>query len=120
MNIVRRYKLSLLKYNSLTEKELEDLNIIFRYINYSKENYEHIDFIYNNLFNLKEVYYKNSNYISWFKNDKKMFEYDLKYGMREYNKNIILYTLVRKYGYSYDIVRNLILDIIKDSYKIIL
>jgi|SRR6478735_1879179 len=66
-NIIRKYKLQLLNYNTLTEKELLDLNIIFEEIKYCKENFEIIEYIYNNFFNLIErksisndIYYYNN------------------------------------------------------------
>jgi len=76
MNIIRLYKLHKTFGNFLTEKELDDLNLIFQYVNYSKENYTQIDFIYNNFFNLKVFkhdLYPNS--IFYFKENNVIFEY---------------------------------------------
>ena len=76
MNIIRKYKLHKLFKNSLTKKEIKDFNIILKYIKYSKENYEVIEFIYNNFFNLEKVKFKGyPNKIFYFKDGKFIFEF---------------------------------------------
>src|SRR6478735_7945980 len=118
MNIIRKYKIHLLKYDSLTEKEVEDLNIIFNHIKYCKENYEIIEFIYNNLLNLKLVRLKNyPNYNYWVKDDKIIFEHNLKdpwFGVRQ---DLIWSVFETKFGYNYHETSDLIKDIVKEAYK---
>src|SRR6478735_6430159 len=94
MNIVRKYKLHLLNYNTLTDKELSDLNIIFKKVSYCKENEKLINYIYNNLLNLKTVKIKGySNSIFLFKETECIFEFMINtktlYYLNIYNLNII-------------------------------
>ena len=93
MNIIRKYKLSKLKYYSLTSKESENLDILFYYIEYCKENYNLIDFIYNNFFDFIKIklplqhykkhifYYKKDYkyYIAYDLNNKYIFCFYIKY-----------------------------------------
>src|SRR6478735_4947050 len=119
MNIVRRYKLSLLKYDSLTKKELTDLNIIFKSVNYCKENYELINFIYNNFFNLKQVKLeKYPDDIFYFKDDKYIFDQDLKDPWFGVNHKLIWDVFYNKFNYNYEETRDLIKDIVKQVYKL--
>src|SRR6478735_812592 len=107
MNIVRRYKLSLLKYDTLTEKELTDLNIIFKEVKYSKENYKLINFIYNNMLNLKQVKLKEyPDYIFYFKDDKCIFEHDLNSYWISFNDDLIWYIFEIKFNLNYEEIRN--------------
>lgn len=120
MNIVRKYKIHLLNINCLTKKELNDLNIILKYINYSKENEIIIDFIYNNLLNLKKytlhkgsdtyIIYKNSIFYS--SNNKIEFEYDLKLNKLYYDIRIHSFL----YRNNFNNIRFLIKDIFKEFY----
>src|SRR6478735_4871203 len=117
MNIVRRYKLSLLKYDSLTEKELEDLNIILKYFKFTKENFDLINFIYNNLLNLKQVELKEyPDYIMYFKNDKCIFKQDLNSPWFEVNYDLIWSVFETKLGYNE--TSNLIKGIVEQAYKL--
>jgi len=75
MNIIRQYKIHLI-FNCLTEKEISDLNTIFKFIEFHKKNYDLIDFIYNNLLNLKEIHLDEyPNHIFWFNEDRVILEY---------------------------------------------
>jgi len=118
MNIVRKYKLSLIKYNSLTEKELVDLNLIFNYVKYCKENEEIINFIYNNLLNLKQVKLLEwSNREFWFKEDKCIMELnsDNCFGI---NYKLIWYVFETKFNYNLLQIRDLIKFIVINHYKL--
>jgi len=119
MNIIRKYKLSLLKYDFLTKKELEDLNIIFKEVKYCKENFELIEFIYNNLLNLKQVKLKDyPNDIFYFKDDKVIFEqYLLNTTLFFVNYYLIWGVFETKFNYNYQEIRNLIKRIVEQSYK---
>src|SRR6478735_12608352 len=117
MNIIRKYKLSLLKYDILTEKELSDLNIIFKEVKYSKENEEGINFIYNNLFNLKQV--KLSKYsIFYFKDDKFIFEHSVNSHWICFNYELIWLVFEDKFNYNYQEIIQLIKGIMKQVYKL--
>src|SRR6478735_4102556 len=99
MNIIRRYKLHILNIEYLTEKELKDLNIIFNEINYCKENYELINFIYNNMLNLKQVELKEyPNYLFYFKDDKCIFCHHLKYNWFYVNDDLIWSVFKNKFN----------------------
>jgi len=118
MNIIRKYKIHLLKYDSLTEKEVEDLNIIFNHIKYCKENYEIIEFTYNNLLNLKLVRLKDyPNYNYWVKDDKIIFEYHLTYKFLYVNHELIWEVFGNKFGYNYEEPKQLIKGIVEQAYK---
>src|SRR6478735_11899487 len=118
MNIVRRYKLSLLKYDFLTEKEIEDLNIIFKEIKYCKENFDLINFIYNNMLNLKLVELKEyPDYIMYFNHKgENIFQHNLKTNIFYVNYKLIW--VVFKVYYNYQGIRDLVKGIIKQAYKI--
>src|SRR6478735_8994070 len=122
MNIIRKYKLHLLNFDCLTEKEFSELNIIFKYINYCCiENYEVIEFIYNNFLNLKQVELKKyKDYKFYGKDDKLIFAQDLN------NSEILidpdLWIIFRKY-FSYNIfllryMTNLLANILTELYNL--
>src|SRR6478735_8388399 len=101
MNIVRKYKLHLLNYNTLTDKELSDLNIIFEKVSYCKENEKLINYIYNNLLNLKTVKIKGySNSIFLFKETECIFEFMINtktlYYLNTYNLRYYIIYLFNK------------------------
>ena len=119
MNIIRRYKIHLLKYDALTEKELTDLNTIFKSVKYCKENEEVINFIYNNLLNLKQVkLYNYPDYIMYF-NDKNenIFQQSLKSNYL-YTKLLIWSVFKDEFGYNGQETRKLIKGIVEQAYKL--
>jgi len=119
MNIIRKYKLSLLKYDSLTKKEVEDLNIIFKEVKYSKENFELINFIYNNLLNLKQVkLVKYPEYLFYFKDDNCIFKKDLYSSWLGVNSDLIWKVFETKFGYNYQEIQKLIKGIVEPVYKL--
>src|SRR6478735_9095414 len=119
MNIIRKYKIHLLNIEDLTEKKLTDLNIIFKSVNYTKENFEVINFIYNNMFNLKQVKLKEySNDIFYFKDDKIIFIYHLKDNFFSFNYYLIWRVFQDKFKYSRDKTSGLIKCIIEDAYNL--
>lgn len=113
MNIIRRYKIHLL-FNCLTDKELKDLEFIFQIVKYCKENYELINYIYNNYPNLKQIKFKSfPNNICYFNNNKIIFikEVDSKWLL--YNNDLIFdnsyfYEICINYSKSnYDILKHI-------------
>src|SRR6478735_3168643 len=120
MNIIRKYKLSLLKYDFLTKKELEDLNIIFKEVKYCKENFELIEFIYNNILNLKQVKLKEyPDYIMYFNDkNKNIFQRDLKYKDFYINDELIWSVFENKFNLNYKETRQLIKNIAEQTYKL--
>jgi len=120
MNIIRKYKIHLLNKETLIKKEVDDLNNIFEIVKYSKENYDLIDFIYNNFFNLKELKLKEYSNIIFYlnKDDKFVFENDLNVEWFFVRDNLIWSILENKFNYKkYEII-DLIKDIFEDIYKI--
>ena len=119
MNIIRKYKLSLLDIETLTEKELLDLNLIFSYIKYSKENEEVINFVYSNLFNLKIVKLENfPDFLYFFKEDQCIFSYNLIdnfFGI----KNDFHEKFFTQFNYTDLQIQELIKSIIEQKYKLI-
>ena len=116
MNIIRKYKLYLLKYNTLTKKELNNLNIIFKSIKYSKENFEQINYIYNNLFNLKKVKSHHNN-IFFLKNQNVIFEYYF-ISRYFYMDSDLWEDFVNKFKYKNDEVNSLIKKLAEEIYKL--
>src|SRR6478735_8242485 len=119
MNIIRKYKLHILKYDSLTKKEVDDLNIIFKFVKYCKENFDLINFIYNNILNLKQVslkYYSISNF--YFKDDKYIFQHDLKSDYLYINNDLIWVVFKNKFNYNYQEICDLIKRIVEEAYKL--
>jgi len=119
MNIIRKYKIHLL-FNCLVDKDLKDLNFIFELLKFRKENYELIDFIYNNYLNLVKVELKEyPNKLFYFKNNKIIFIKDL-------NSEVILYRndLIYDNIYFYKILENCynknyyLLNVISEWYEI--
>ena len=119
MNIIRKYKLHILNYNTLTEKELTDLNIIFDHVKYSKQNEEVINFIYNNFFNLKQVKAKKCPDIILYFNNKgeHIFQHNLKDNFFSFNYYLIWEYFKKQFKYSQDEISILIKCIIEDAYK---
>src|SRR6478735_403583 len=119
MNIVRRYKIHLINKECLTEKELEDLNIIFNHVKYSKENYELIEFIYNNILNLKQVkIVKYSGYLFYFKDNKCIFQQDLNYNDFYVNDELIWTVFDNEFNYKHSEIKTLIKGIVEQAYKL--
>src|SRR6478735_8012153 len=106
MNIIRKIKLNNLGYYHFTEKELSDLNMIFKFVNYSKENYEQIKFIYNNLLNLKIN----------FKNNEIIFIHNLNSNYFYVNYNLIWLIFENKFRYTDYEINNFIESILKQTY----
>jgi len=119
VNIIRRFKIHLLNIEYLAEKELSELNIIFRYINYCKENYELINFIYNHFFNLEKSKIPHPNYnIIWINKDNiKIFGENFNDGYLAFN-NKIWHIFINKFHYSFHGVDCLIKNILKDIFNI--
>ena len=109
MNIIRKYKINSLGYESFNVKELLDMNIILKYIPFIKENFHKIQFCYDNFLNLNMIKY--ISYYCHIKDDKLIFYYDIKnkelYIRKEYylQYNVDIDTLIRilKEIYKYDI-----------------
>jgi len=121
MNIIRRYKIHLINKKCLTETELEDLNMIFNHVKYSKENYEVIDFMYNNFFNLEQVKFKKyPYYLFYFRedNDKFIFRQDLNSSWVGVNDDLIWSVFEDKFGYNYKEIETLIKSIVEQIYKL--
>jgi len=119
MNIIRRYKIHLLYKEILTEKEFNDLNIIFKSVNYSKENFELIEFIYYNILNLKQVRLKGfHNFLFYFKDDECIFEQDLNCTWFGVNNYLIWSVFETKFNYNYQEIGEFIKDIVGKAYKL--
>jgi len=102
MNIVRKIKLRKLKFYTCNKKESKLL-----------------DFIENYFLNLKIIKLKRfSNHIFWFKNNKCIFEYNLKYNIFtvKYTKFWEIFNI--HFNYNDDQTNKLIKDVIEDVYKL--
>jgi len=114
MYIIRKFKLYILGYDTLTDKELIDILFLFDIFEYSKENYEKIDYIYNNFFNLEKIIHEDKSY---FMNNKKIVMYDY-LNNNYFIKMSIWNTLNIKYNINKSDIIMIIRKIMNFKYKI--
>src|SRR6478735_2401701 len=114
MHIIRKFKLYILGYDTLTDKELIDILFLFDIFEYSKENYEKIDYIYNNFFNLEKIIHEDKSY---FMNNKKIVMYDY-LNNNYFIKMSIWNTLNIKYNINKSDIIMIIRKIMNFKYKI--
>jgi len=102
MNILRKIKINSLGMYEFSESE--------------KELFE---FIKENILNLKQVQLeKYPDYLFYFKDDKCIFQQDLKFYWFGVSYKLLWSVFENKFGYKYNETRDLIKDIVKEAYKI--
>lgn len=117
MNIIRKYKLHKIFKNSLTKKEIRDLNIILKYLKYSKDNEEQINFLYSHFFNLEKVKFKDYPNFIYFKEGKFIFEISNEFII--VNNELIWLVFENKFKYdNYYSISYLLNNIIEKAYKL--
>ena len=114
MYIIRKFKLYILGYDTLTDKELIDILFLLDIFEYIKGNYEKIDYIYNNFFNLEKIIHEDKSY---FMNNKKIVMYDY-LNNNYFIKMSIWNTLNIKYNINKSDIIMIIRKIMNFKYKI--
>lgn len=116
MSITRRYKIHTMN-PLLTYDELRSLCIILNYIKFEKCNFDLIDFIYANLFNLeRKKTHTYPKYDCYFKNDIWIFDYNWSDNSVWINHDLIWNVLDSKFEMVNIQIRTLTKNILEDLY----